>query len=163
MFAYDPQMTVSENSNIFIVWTGAPTIGSADTNIYFSRSIDHGKTFTPPVICLHLAIRDRSNFVTWHPTEARIATSGSNVYIIWSDYSAGPAHIVFVKSVDNGTTFTPPVPLGTVFAAAGETRLSASINNVYVAWIGSADDVHAGSILSRSSNDFELHLAKQPV
>ena len=161
MFAYDPQMTVSENSNIFIVWTGAPTMGSADTNIYFSRSIDHGKTFTPPVILSTFGNPETGPILSpGIQQEARIATSGSNVYIIWSDYSAGPAQIVFVKSVDNGTTFTPPVPLGTVFAAAGETRLSASINNVYVAWIGSADDVHAGSILSRSSNDFGASFGK---
>ncbi|MGA6989149.1 MAG: sialidase family protein [Nitrososphaeraceae archaeon] len=161
MFAYDPQMTVSESSNIFIVWTGAPTMGSADTNIYFSRSIDHGKTFTPPVILSTFGNPMTGPILSpGIQQEARIATSGSNVYIIWSDYSAGPAQIVFVKSVDNGTTFTPPVPLGTVFAAAGETRLSASMNNVYVAWIGSADDVHAGSILSRSSNDFGASFGK---
>lgn len=161
MFAYDPQMTVSENSNIFIVWTGAPTMGSADTNIYFSRSIDHGKTFIPPVILSTFGNPMTGPILSpGIQQEARIATSGSNVYIIWSDYSAGPAQIVFVKSVDNGTTFTPPVPLGTVFAAAGETRLSASMNNVYVAWIGSADDVHAGSILSRSSNDFGASFGK---
>ena len=111
--------------------------------------------------CLHLAIPMTGPILSpGIQQEARIATSGSNVYIIWSDYSAGPAQIVFVKSVDNGTTFTPPVPLGTVFAAAGETRLSASINNVYVAWIGSADDVHAGSILSRRSNDFGASFGK---
>lgn len=161
MFAYDPQMTVSENSNIFIVWTGAPTMGSADTNIYFSRSIDHGKTFTPPVILSTFGNPMTGPILSpGIQQEGRIATSGSNVYIIWSDYSAGPAQIVFVKSVDNGTTFTPPAPLGTVFAAAGETRLSASMNNVYVAWIGSADDVHAGSILSRSSNDFGASFGK---
>jgi hypothetical protein len=155
LFAYDPQMTVSANNNVLIVWTGADTAGSGDTNIYFSRSIDGGKTFTPPVILSTLGNPNTGPIVSpGIQQEARIATSGSNVYIIWSDYSAGPAQLVFVRSIDNGTTFTSPVPLGTVFAAAGETRLSASINNVYVTWIGSADNVHAGSILSRSSNDF---------
>jgi hypothetical protein len=154
-FAYDPQMTVSANNNIFIVWTGAVAMGSGDTNIYFSKSIDGGETFTPPVILSTLGNPSTSPIVSpGIQQEARIATSGSNVYIIWSDYSAGPAQLVFVRSIDNGTTFTSPVPLGSVFAAAGETRLSASTNNVYVAWIGSADNVHAGSILSRSSNDF---------
>jgi hypothetical protein len=153
--SYDPQMTISSNRNIFIVWTGAVAAGSGDTNIYYSKSVDGGKTFTPPVILSTVAYPGTGPIVSpGIQQEARIATSGSNVYVIWSDYSAGPAQLVFVRSNDNGTTFSSPISLGTVFAAAGETRLSASKNNVYVVWIGSADDVHAGSILSRSSNDF---------
>jgi hypothetical protein len=153
--SYDPQMTVSSNEDIFIVWTGAVTAGSGDSNIYYSKSIDGGKTFAPPVILSTLAYPGTGPIISpGIQQEARIATSGSNVYVIWSDYSAGPAELVFVKSNDSGTTFSSPISLGTVFAAAGETRLSASKNNVYAVWIGSADDVHAGSILSRSSNNF---------
>ena len=66
----------------------------------------------------------------------------------------GQHSLAFVKSSDNGTTFSMPISLGTVFAAAGETRLAASDNGVYAVWIGSADDVNAGSILIRKSYDF---------
>ena len=161
VLSYDPQMTVSSNKDIFIVWTGAVSAGSGDTNIYYSKSIDGGKTFAPPVILSTLAYPGTGPIVSpGIQQEARIATSGSNVYVIWSDYSSGPAELVFVKSNDNGTSFSSPISLGTVFAAAGETRLSASKNNVYVVWIGSADDVHAGSILSRSSNNFGASFSK---
>lgn len=161
VLSYDPQMTVSSNKDIFIVWTGAVSAGSEDTNIYYSKSIDGGKTFTPPVILSTVAYPGTGPIVSpGIQQEARIATSGSNVYVIWSDYSAGPAELVFVRSNDSGSTFSSPISLGTVFAAAGETRLSASKNNVYVAWIGSADDVHAGSILARSSNDFGASFGK---
>jgi hypothetical protein len=161
VLSYDPQMTVSSNKDIFIVWTGADSAGSGDTNIYYSRSIDGGKTFAPPIILSTLAYPGTGPIVSpGIQQEARIATSGSNVYIIWSDYSSGPAELVYVKSNDSGTSFSLPVSLGTVFAAAGETKLSASNNNVYVVWIGSADDVHAGSILSRSSNDFGASFGK---
>jgi hypothetical protein len=153
-FAYDPQMAVSADNNVFIVWSGSAT-GSGDTDIYFSKSTDGGKTFTPPIIMSTSGSQRTGSIVSpGIQQEARIATSGSNVYIIWSDYSAGPAQLIFVKSIDNGTTFSNPIPLGTVFAAAGETRLAALDDNVYVAWVGSADNVHAGSVLSRTSNDY---------
>ena len=81
-----------------------------------------GKTFAPPVILSTLAYPGAwSNCFPGIQQEARIATSGSNVYIIWSDYSSGPAELVYVKSNDSGTSFSLPVSLRTVFTA-GETE-----------------------------------------
>jgi hypothetical protein len=154
-FAYDPQMVSSLTSDdVFIVWSGS-TSGSGEADIYFSKSRDGGKTFSPPKVLSGLG-EIRAGTASSHglQQEPRIAVSGHNVYVIWSDYSAGPAQLAFVKSSDNGATFTMPISLGTVFAAAGETRLAASDNGVYAVWIGSADDVNAGSILIRKSYDF---------
>jgi hypothetical protein len=154
-FAYDPQLISSRtSSDVFIVWSGSTT-GSGEADIYFSKSHDGGKTFAPPKVLS--ALDEARAGMASSPglqQEPRIAISGHNVYVIWSDYSAGPAQLAFVKSSDNGATFTMPISLGTVFAAAGETRLAASDNGVYAIWIGSADDVNAGSILIRRSYDY---------
>jgi hypothetical protein len=154
-FAYDPQMVSSRTSDdVFIVWSGS-TSGSGEADIYFSESRDGGKTFSPPKVLSALGeTRAGTASSLGLQQEPRIAVSGHNVYVIWSDYSAGPAQLAFVKSSDNGTTFSMPISLGTVFAAAGETRLAASDNGVYAVWISSADDVNAGSILIRKSYDF---------
>ena len=154
-FAYEPQLVSSqEGGDVFIVWSGSST-GYGEADIYFSKSHDGGKTFSPPVILSTFIGTGSGN--TPAPglqQEPRLAISGDSVYVMWSDYSAGPAQLAFVKSSDNGTTFAKPITLGTVFAAAGETILAASDNGVYAVWIGSADDVNAGSLLIKRSYDY---------
>ena len=128
---------------IYSVWTGSAQQNNVD--VFYSRSTDRGAHFSRPL-----------NLVAMSPgtqQEANIAAIGNYVYIIWSDYSHGPASLIFTRSTNYGLSFSPPINLGTVYAAVGETRLAASQNYVYIFWIGSADAEHAGAILFRSSND----------
>ena len=46
-----------------------------------------------------------TNYKSGIKQEPKIAISGKNLYIIWSDYSLGPAEIFFTKSTDNGHKF----------------------------------------------------------
>lgn len=148
-YAGDPHIAVSQNY-IYVVWTEVTTTGPAATigrnsDIFFSKSADHGASFSIPV--------GLSTYKTGLKQEPKIAVSGKNLYIIWSDYSSGAAEILFTRSTDNGSSFSSPITLGTSFGAAGETRIAANGNNVYVMWIGSSNRISAGSVLFRSSAD----------
>jgi hypothetical protein len=147
-FAADPHISIS-GKNIYEVWTaslaGESTNGGRNSGIFFSKSVDSGASFSKPVAI--------TNYKQGIKQEPRIAVSGKNIYIIWSDYSLGAAEIYFTKSTNNGVTFSMPVALGTSFGAAEETRLSAFGDSVYVLWIGSANGVTAGAVLFRTSSD----------
>ena len=148
-FAADPRIAISGN-NVYVLWTeaitgGSPNTGGRNSDIFFSKSTDNGASFSNPV--------GLTNYKPGIKQEPKIAISGKNLYIIWSDYSLGAAEIFFTKSTDNGTSFSSPLALGTSFGAVGETRLAGYANNVYVMWIGSANNVNAGAVLLRASTD----------
>jgi hypothetical protein len=148
-FAADPRISISGN-NVYVVWTeaitgGSPNTGGRNSDIFFSKSTDNGASFSNPVALTSYKLGIKQ--------EPKIAISGKNLYIIWSDYSLGFAEIFFTKSTDNGTSFSSPIALGTSFGAVGETRLAGYANNVYVMWIGSANKVEAGAVLFRASTD----------
>jgi hypothetical protein len=148
-FAADPRIAISGN-NVYVVWTeaitgGSPGTGGRNSDIFFSKSTDNGASFSNPV--------GLTNYKPGIKQEPKIVISGKNLYIIWSDYSLGAAEIFFTKSTDNGISFSSPLALGTSFGAVGETRLAGYANNVYVMWIGSANNVNAGAVLFRASTD----------
>jgi hypothetical protein len=146
-FAADPHISIS-GKNIYEVWAaslpGESTNGGRSSDIFFSKSTDSGVSFSRPVAL--------TNYKPGIKQEPRIAVSDNNLYIIWSDYSLGAAEVYFTKSTNDGATFTAPVALGTSFFT-NETRLGASSNNVYVMWVGSANNLTAGAVLFKSSND----------
>jgi hypothetical protein len=90
--------------NLYVAWTQFDSYGSnnrADSSrILFSRSTDHGSTWSAPVRISDLAgdCRDRDSTV-----EGAVPAIGPNgeVYLTWS----GPLGIVFDKSTDGGVTF----------------------------------------------------------
>jgi hypothetical protein len=92
--------------NLYVSWTRFDVYGSKDpahkSHIYFSRSLDCGRSFGPvqrisdtPGDC-----RDSSNTV-----EGAMPAVGpkGEVYVAW----AGPKGLVFKKSIDGGWSFTP--------------------------------------------------------
>ncbi len=90
--------------SVYLAWTRFDVYGSADpdchSHIYFSRSIDGGKTFSMPfrISAASGDCRDSDNTV-----EGAVPAVGSKgeVYVVW----AGPLGLVFRKSLDGGLTF----------------------------------------------------------
>jgi hypothetical protein len=113
-------------NNVWLAWTRFDEYGSKDpachSHIFFSRSIDGGKSFAMPIRisdsvgdCL-----DDDNTV-----EGAIVAAGvkGEVYVIWS----GPQGLVFDKSLDGGLTFgkdkvIAPHPGGWSFDVPGINR-----------------------------------------
>ena len=101
------------HGNVYMAWTRFDVYGSSNpehhSQIYFTRSIDQGQTFSMPIRisdtggdCL-----DSDNTV-----EGAVPAVGPNgeVYVVW----AGPLGLVFDKSTDGGLTFGKDKVIGEI-------------------------------------------------
>lgn len=94
----------SHEGNVYLAWTRFDVYGSSDpechSQMYFSRSTDHGKTFSMPFRISDSGgdCRDSDNTV-----EGAVPAVGvkGEVYVVW----AGPLGLIFKKSLDGGLTF----------------------------------------------------------
>ncbi len=89
--------------NVYAAWTNFT--GSGQNRIMFSRSTDHGQTFSHPII-ISKAVPNAQG------ADIAVAPSGT-VYVVWRQFAAINAvnagdGIVFVKSTDGGQTFSNP-------------------------------------------------------
>jgi len=90
--------------NVYVAWTRFDVYGSADplchSHIYFSRSVDGGKTFAMPFRISDNAGDCRDTSTTVEGAVPAVGLNGE-VYVVW----AGPLGLVFKKSVDGGLNF----------------------------------------------------------
>lgn len=156
-FEDKPGMVVDNAPNspnkghVYVAWTRFDVYGSNNpehkSHIYFSRSINAGKTFSPPIKISDTPgdCVDSDNTV-----EGAVPAVGPNgeVYVIW----AGPLGLVFDKSTDGGLTFGQDQKIGDLpggwdFAVEGLARANGMPNTgvdlstgpnkgtLYVNWI----------------------------
>ena len=117
--------------------TNRPQIATAGTNVYLtwfdsgdglrvllSRSLDNGKTFSPPRIISGDLQRSYS---------PEIMAVHNYVYVTWFDGAFGEVYFSF--SEDEGETFSEPTRLSGV--RGSDPRMAVSGNSVYIAWQGS--------------------------
>ncbi len=110
-------------SNAYAIWSR----GIAQKfDIFFSKSMDNGTSFSSAL--------DLSNNIG-NSSNARVAVSGNNVYVVWQSEVLGKANIFFRASTDNGVTFDNAVNLNSNAGKSGGPVISATGNNVYVIWV----------------------------
>lgn len=116
-----PLIDVSGNF-VYVVWTDQTNFkGPGD--ILFKRSTDGGNSFGATI--------NLSNDVSGSGN-VKIAKSGSNVYVIWQDFSSDD--IFFRRSTNNGATFESTVNLSMDTHPSSSPEIAASESNVYVVW-----------------------------
>jgi hypothetical protein len=114
---------VEVNGNIvYVVWIDAST---GSTDVYFKRSTDGGATFSGIV---NLSNNPGSS------ENPKIAKSGNNLYIVWTDRTTGDGDIYFRRSMNNGASFDSVVKLSADPHFSAEPQIAASGSNVYVVW-----------------------------
>jgi hypothetical protein len=90
--------------NVYVAWTRFDVYGSPDprhqTHIWFSRSRDGARTFAPPVQVSDAPGDARDSDGTVEGVVPSVGIKGE-VYVAW----AGPAGLVFDRSLDGGYTF----------------------------------------------------------
>lgn len=123
----------SSGSNVFVVWTGSPPLGSPSglgSEVSIAISTDYGVTFGAPI--------DLSNAPD-SSTRPQIVANGNNIHVAWADYSPGDADIFIRTSTDSGSTFGPAVNISNNSGGSGWLPVTlpvliASGNNIYVTW-----------------------------
>jgi PKD repeat protein len=119
-----PEIVAVIGSTVAVLWT-EQQMGST-----FRISADNGATFGPTI-----STRD----VTAGGTAARIAVSGSRIYVVAAAISSTPGQfdLFFSVSQDDGATFGAPVRLN--LGPAGLGGIAASGNHVYLTWLEATD------------------------
>jgi hypothetical protein len=67
-------------------------------------------------------------------TDARIGVNQNNVYLVWTDDTAGNKDIYFKRSVDNGSTFGSSVNLSNNPGNSTDAHIALYQNNFYLVW-----------------------------
>ncbi|MDQ2911313.1 MAG: glycoside hydrolase [Actinomycetota bacterium] len=87
--------------NVYVAWALFP--GSGHNQILFSRSTNHGVSFSPP-------IKINKGTTDAQGADVVVASNG-DVYVFWREFTlnnANQAEIVFAKSTNGGLTFGNP-------------------------------------------------------
>src|SRR5918995_4041766 len=85
---------MTTGDNVFVAWQDSFEGGN---EIFFRASADQGSKFT--------GIKNLSRNNTGDSISPRIAASANNVFVGWSDTSAGKSEILLRSSIDSGNTF----------------------------------------------------------
>jgi hypothetical protein len=99
--------------NVYLAWTRFDEYGSANpadhSQIYFSRSTDHGQTFSMP---FQISDTGGDCLDSDNTVEGAVPAVGpkGEVYIVW----AGPLGLVFDRSLDGGVTFGKDKVIGKI-------------------------------------------------
>jgi hypothetical protein len=95
----------------YSIFDGTQSNGNFRSKIMLARSLDCGATFQKP-------IKLNGNVNTNQGTQTAIDPNDGTVYVMWRTFF--PDQMVFVKSSDLGSTFTPPAVVNTTGFATFE-------------------------------------------
>ena len=103
---------------LFLVLSSILTVASATSNTTIPATISNASSIQIAPILL-----------------APMATSGTNVYVVWLSNLTGHLEILFRASSDNGQTFVDKVNLSnTPNVDSIDPQIAASGNDVYISW-----------------------------
>src|SRR5919106_159087 len=149
------ELSAFEN-NVYAVWLDEDEQGNGI--ILFRASNDGGETFGNP-ITIARNVTTNNDF-----TFPKVAAYGDNVYIAWNvaDSSSSSStqlqgeiitDLLYVKSSDQGNTFSPSIKLNNNGEKVGEAQLAAYNNAVYVVWGSSPYDHVTSNLFFVKSTD----------
>jgi hypothetical protein len=149
------ELSAFEN-NVYAVWLDEDEQGNGI--ILFRASNDGGETFGNP-ITIARNVTTNNDF-----TFPKVAAYGDNVYIAWNvaDSSSSSStqlqgeiitDLLYVKSSDQGNTFSPSIKLNNNGEKVGEAQLAAYNNAVYVVWGSSPYDHVTSNLFFIKSTD----------
>lgn len=117
-----PPDIAANGANVYVTWNDN-TPGNAE--VYFKRSADNGATWEPS---------QRLTNNSGHSNYPRIAFSGANLYLAWTDNTAGHANVYFRKSIDGGATWQSAKQLTNKSVDVGGADIVSYGSNIYIVW-----------------------------
>ena len=138
-----PQMAVDPAGNVNLVWEDDITSSS---DIAYSRSQDHGQTFSAPKSLSH-------NVGNSNSAQISVDLTG-NVNVAWENDSPGNFDVFFTRSTDGGQTFSPLSNLSHSPGSASSAQIGADTGgNVNVIWVDNTPPSSSTDIyFTRSAN-----------
>ncbi len=144
--ARDPQLVVS-GSSLFVTW-------KRDADVFFSRSLDSGATWSAPVAL------NTPGIAVLHPT---IAVDGSSILVAWSDtrdaLGVTERRVYCNRSIDEGATWVGELPVtdsaGAQAVIVGPPRLAVAGLEVSILWRDTRD--WTGSVIYPERADLYMN------
>ena len=143
--SYEPQIT-TVGENVYVVWEDDEG-NSGNTDIFFVRSSDSGKSFTSKINLSN----DPSGSGSPH-----LLVAGQKIYVAWSGTTPDNTDIMFSQSLNYGDSFTEPKNLSQDQEISFDPLLSANGTLLSVAWkgaVGQGDDQRAGTLPINIKNE----------
>lgn len=127
-FGLSPDIAIA-SQNIYVVWDGSESGEPNDEEIFFSRSIDGGLTFSSPINISNLTDEQSG------PPIIKVDPSG-NIYVVWPEKdSIDNSRIFFTMSTDEGSSFSSPLVLSDPEEDSRYPSIAVSNDNtIYVTW-----------------------------
>ena len=141
---WPPDLVTDSNGVVYAVWTDFRN-GSVlwNPDIYFSKSVDGGKSWTPNV-----RVDDNKLDNSWQAAPSMDVSSNGNIYVAWEDSrnSSEPSDpiftdIYFAKSIDGGAHFEEnvrvsdtPVESTSLFQHTPSLAVSTT-GDMYITWL----------------------------
>jgi hypothetical protein len=142
--AYGIQMSslgsmAAAGSNVYLVWR--KDNGGAD-DIFFSRSVNNGESFSVP---------ENISNTAGHSLNPKVAASGNNVYLAWEDPVAFANDIYFKRSTNGGLSFEDALNVSNNSSASTRVAVDADGMRVWLAWKDNASG-NEDIMFTQSSN-----------
>ncbi len=123
-FSHLPQIAVTGN-NVYIVWDDVTVVNGVDeSQLLFKRSTNNGASFGGTKIITDIV-------ETFRP---RIAASGDNVYIAFTDGSEDNMELAFTRSTNGGNSFSNAISINNNDENSVIGDIAAVGKNVYITW-----------------------------
>src|ERR1041384_752435 len=141
-----PAIDIDANDNLYLMTSTATAPASAHTphsQIYFTMSRDYGATWDNLPHTRNLSNSPGEAFgpslAVFHNGGAcspRVALdSGEGANIVWGDSEDGGGKVVFVRSTDQGFTFTEPIDVSRSSGVAFDPEIAVDPNDtINIAW-----------------------------
>jgi len=141
-FSHLPQIAVVGN-NVYIVWDDVNNVGGTDeSQLLFKRSTNGGTSFSD--------VKKITDIVeTFRP---RIAASGDNVYIAFTDGSEDNMELAFTRSTNEGSSFSKVIGINNNNENSVIGDIAAVGNNVYITWKDESNSGVSHAFFIRSSD-----------
>ena len=139
----DAGIAVSGNY-VYVIWQES-SAGSRD--IFFVVSSNNGISFSDTAKVSNDGLAELTR-------DTQIVVFENNVYVVWFDKSASGG-VFFVRSEDNGRTFSKPINLSGQAPQIGMAQIAVNEDNVYVIWHDSR--LGNSEVFLRKSNDKGLN------
>jgi hypothetical protein len=153
-----PKLAVGKDGIVHVTWLGYYKIGGG---IWYTRSVDGGRTFEPE--------RNLLDTETGCDNATVTADRQGNVFVLWTDGRLGPdpnspvaSPIFMARSTDSGATFSKNEPVHHDYPgrACGCCRLEAQVGgdgNLYIAFRGGYQNIRDPYLLKgrKTDNNFK--------
>jgi hypothetical protein len=143
---------IDASGTIHVIFFDEMEAGSVKLDLFYIRSIDGGKTFSPPV---RISTEEsKHEFLAVFGLDLTLGQTGE-IYVTWSAVNIvrNETTLFFSSSKDLGKSFTPPeiISIGITNADLCNIAIDKS-GNILVNFIGSGNGIKSGLYMARSSN-----------